>query len=432
MSVDDGHDVGPGPVDLTVHVGFPILILAGATHGHAVQVVLDDALRRCIGRRGPPRNQVAVGIGRTPDADVTREIENPQIERGEHPAGKRKILTDGCLGSGGLCRRGRRGRWHLPAVLLEHEPLHEIPAALPTAWTARAQFVGNRNNRAGCGRRWRCVRARRRDSSRVEIRLAPHLDQGLLALGRGDKPARARDHAVERTTGHDHAVSQQENGFVRTQRLGHRPSQLRRVHDAGLAVVHRADIPHRHGVVPVHQRDGADGERDRLRRVSVNDGHDIRPGLVDLAMNVNFLELVRSRAADRIAVEVVLDDVARAHDAGGHIARDVVVVRVSLTADAHMTLSAHDVQLRSSQHPAGKDEALDQRLLGMRRHRLGRAFSRGGAFIGRAIRNDNRRQAGRPRQEQPCSELWPRKVPRAISLLEKTARAPQSRLARAL
>ena len=48
----------------------------------------------------------------------------------------------------------------------------------------------------------------------------------------------------------------------------------------------------------------------------MNDCHDIRPRLIYLAMDIDFLELVIARAAHSVAVEIILDNVRCGHAAG--------------------------------------------------------------------------------------------------------------------
>ena len=137
------------------------------------------------------------------------------------------------------------------------------------------------------------------------------------------------------------------------------------------AVVHFADVEDRHHSIAVAQRHRADAERDELRRVGMHDRHHVRPRFVDLAVEEALLILVRSVAPDRLAVEVVFNDVVGRHDAGRHIARDEEMTRIAPASDADMSVGIQEAQFLRGQHPIGENQVVNQRLLWTRcRRRL--------------------------------------------------------------
>ena len=142
------------------------------------------------------------------------------------------------------------------------------------------------------------------------------------------------------------SVPPEQHCLVVAELLRHRLAERVAADDAVAAVVDWTNIPDRDRPVwtPV-ERHGTHAERHELRRVRVDDSHDVGSGLEDLAMQERFTCIVVARAFDRRALEVVLDHVAEARAAWGDKARHVPVVRIRLAARAHVRLDVENAYL---------------------------------------------------------------------------------------
>jgi hypothetical protein len=75
------------------------------------------------------------------------------------------------------------------------------------------------------------------------------------------------------------------------------------------------------------------------------DGHHVRPGPINLAMN-EALRVARVRIpAHPLAVEVIFGDVGPRHHTGRNVASEEIMIRVLLATQAHVT-----VRIQNSVH----------------------------------------------------------------------------------
>ena len=81
------------------------------------------------------------------------------------------------------------------------------------------------------------------------------------------------------------------------------------------------------------------------------------------------MRLIVAGAANRVAIKIVFDDIARRQATWREEARDVVMVGIDLAANRRVTLDIEDGKL-SRQHAIGEDQLLEQRLFRMRRRLL--------------------------------------------------------------
>ena len=73
----------------------------------------------------------------------------------------------------------------------------------------------------------------------------------------------------------------------------------------------------------------------------VNDGHHVRARFVNLAVNES-LAIAQASVADRVAVEIVLDDVGRGHQAWRERARKKIMIGIRGVAHAHVPVAIQD------------------------------------------------------------------------------------------
>ena len=135
-----------------------------------------------------------------------------------------------------------------------------------------------------------------------------------------------------------------------------------------------------------HVEDGAerhaldDAEGDHRRRVAVHDRDHVRPRPIHFAVD-EALEIDGAAAGvERVAVEIVFDDVGRGDEAGRHVARQEKAVRVLVVADADMAERVEHALLE--QDAVGDRQVLDQVGAG----RSGRAAARVGHDLPRRSR----------------------------------------------
>ena len=134
----------------------------------------------------------------------------------------------------------------------------------------------------------------------------------------------------------------------------------------GLVAEFFGDIPHRHvrAHVARHVRDAAhrrlgDAERQDVLGVRMHHGVDVRPRLVDRAVD-EALEIGRARVAHRRAVEPELDDVGAGDEFRAERARQQIVVGLLRVADADVAVGVDHVLLR--QDPIGDHQIADRAL----------------------------------------------------------------------
>jgi len=94
------------------------------------------------------------------------------------------------------------------------------------------------------------------------------------------------------------------------------------------------------------QRIFGHGEGYDGRRVTVDDGVDVRPHLVDLAVDETLLVGAAPLRIDRLAVEVVLHDVVRRDRRRRDRARHQIAIWIAGIADADMTEAIEDLFVR--------------------------------------------------------------------------------------
>ena len=125
-------------------------------------------------------------------------------------------------------------------------------------------------------------------------------------------------------------------------------------------------------------RDLGNPERNDARRMAVHDGIDVRPRLVDLAVNETLDEHAAAVLIDRIGIEVEFHDVVGGHQSRRDRAGHQVPVWVGRMTDADMAESIHHALV--SEDAAGGDEVFDDRGIdGATRSRLrGRRLARAG------------------------------------------------------
>ena len=191
------------------------------------------------------------------------------------------------------------------------------------------------------------------------------------------------------------------------ERFGERPAQRGRADDSAPSVIHLADVEDGHHSIAAAQRHGADSERDELRRMGMNDRHHVRPCPENFAVKKTLPILVGALTCDRLAVEVVFNDVAGRHDAGRHVTRNEEVARIAPASDTDVSIGIQETQLLGGQHPIGEHQIVDEPLLGTRwRRRL-----RDGRDVFEAARSSTERRSPAPsptrrQSEAMCESSW--------------------------
>ena len=202
--------------------------------------------------------------------------------------------------------------------------------------------------------------------------------------GDGPRAQRLSERAAERGGAHEHVA-----GAVR----------------CGLDVEDRhAAAQERAHVVERPQRRRADAERDDRRRVVVHDRPDVRPRLVDLAVDEPFEVGGAGARIDRVRVEIVLHDVGHGDELGGERARHEVAARVAIVPRADVPVAVEHVLVR--QDAVRGHQVLDESGVGRpdrgRRGLGGRGLEVGGG------RREHERAAG---HEPPSREAHHRPPP---------------------
>src|SRR5262249_35354790 len=124
------------------------------------------------------------------------------------------------------------------------------------------------------------------------------------------------------------------------------------------------------------QRIFGHGEGYDGRRVTVDDGVDIRPHLVDLAVDEALLVGAAPLRIDRLAVEVVFHDVVRGHRRGRDRARHQIAIGIARIADADVAEAIENLFVR--QDAVGENEIFDgDGIYAGKRARSGLSLCRG-------------------------------------------------------
>ena len=92
VAVDDGVDVGTGPVDLAVNEALEIRRATGRVHRVPVEIELQDVGGGHQLRRHRPREQKTIGSRRMPDAHVSHRVED--VLHREDPVRRDEVLDE--------------------------------------------------------------------------------------------------------------------------------------------------------------------------------------------------------------------------------------------------------------------------------------------------------------------------------------------------
>ena len=114
------------------------------------------------------------------------------------------------------------------------------------------------------------------------------------------------------------------------------------------------------------QRDGTDRKSDQVGRMGVHDSHHVGPRAVDRRVDEALLVLIRSRRPNRLAREVVLDDIGGEYQGGRHVTGDVEAFRVAAAPGADVAVRIKNVHMLGREYAVRDDEVVDQRRLGLR------------------------------------------------------------------
>src|SRR3989304_1852763 len=101
--------------------------------------------------------------------------------------------------------------------------------------------------------------------------------------------------------------------------------------------------------------------------MGMQDGHNVGPCPVDLAVNETLGILWRPLAPDRLRVKVAFNDIGNSDHAWRYVGWNKEMIGIAVAADADVTGPVCRNNSEFRQHPAGNNQFFDSRLIGIGR-----------------------------------------------------------------